>query len=171
MKRFVILLVAIVAALSPLAAQNYMVVDSEKVFKSIPEYTAALTELDKLSKNYQTQVDAKFNDVERLYNSYMAQRNSLTAADRNARESQILKQEEEANEFQESIFSTEGILMQRRIELISPIQKKVFGAIESYAQENGFDLVLDLASNATILYKSYSIDRTESVINALKSAN
>ncbi len=168
MKRLVILFVALFAFATTLSAQNYMVVDSEKVFKSIPEYTTALAELDKLSEQYQTEVDAKFAEVERIYNSYMAQRNSLTAAQRNAQESQILKKEEEANEYQESIFSTEGVLMQRRIEMIAPIQTRVFGAIESYAQENGFDLVLDLASNATILYKSYNVDRTESVINALK---
>ncbi|MFI3333423.1 MAG: OmpH family outer membrane protein [Rikenellaceae bacterium] len=168
MKRLVTLFVAICASVVSLSAQNYMVVDSEKIFKSQADYNAALEELDQLSESYQKQVDAKFAEVESLYNTYMSQRNSLSATQRNNFESQILQMEEEANEFQESIFSTDGTLMERRLELISPIQSRVFSAIESYAQTNGFDLVLDLASNATILYKSYSVDRTEGVINALK---
>ncbi len=168
MKKLAALCVAIIASCVGLSAQNYMVVDSEQIFKSIPEYTAALSEIENLSEGYQKNVDAKFEAVETLYNSYIAQRNSLTSTQRTARESAILKAEEEANEYQESIFSTDGALMERRLELIAPIQTKVFAAIENYAKANGFDLVLDLASNATILYYSERADRTDAVIATLK---
>ncbi len=168
MKRLVVFLVAFFASVTTLAAQNYMVVNSEQIFKSITAYNSALTELETLATRYQTSVDAKFSAVEQLYNSYMAQRNSLTAAQRTQRESEILKAEEEANEYQESIFSTEGELMERRIELISPIQNRVFETIESYAITNGFDLVIDLSSNATVLYNSERVNRTNDIINLLK---
>ncbi len=168
MKRLVVLLVAMIASAASVAAQNYMVVDSEQIFKSLTAYTSALTELETLGERYQTAVDTKFSAVETLYNSYMAQRNSLSATERAARESEILKAEEAANEYQESIFSTEGLLMERRIELISPIQTRVFETIESYAVTNGFDLVIDIAANATILYKSANVDRTTAIINLLK---
>ena len=36
------------------------------------------------------------------------------------------------------------------------------------AKANGFDLVLDIASNPTILYYTPSADRTEQIINQLK---
>ncbi len=168
MKKLAVLFVAIFASMASLSAQNYMVVDSEKIFKSIAAYNSALTELESLAERYQASVDAKFSEIETIYNTYVAQRNSLNAAQRTSYESEILKMEEAANEYQESIFSTEGSLMQRRIELISPIQSRVFETIEAYAKLNGFDLVLDLASNATILYKSAAVDRTEAVINMLK---
>ncbi len=168
MKRLVVFLVAIFASVTSLAAQNYMVVNSEQIFKSITAYNSALTELETLASRYQVSVDAKFSDVEQLYNTYMAQRNSLTAAQRTQRESDILKAEEDANEYQESIFSTEGELMARRIELISPIQSRVFETIESYAVTNGFDLVIDLSSNATVLYNSDRVNRTSEIINLLK---
>ncbi|MFI3316914.1 MAG: OmpH family outer membrane protein [Rikenellaceae bacterium] len=168
MKKIVVFLVAIFASVASLSAQNYMVVDSEKVFKSIAEYNTALSELETLSASYQKSVDAKFEEVESLYSTYMSRRTSLTEAQRSAYESQILEKESEANEYQESLFSNDGSLMERRIELISPIQTKVFAAIENYAKANGFDLVLDLASNATVLYKSDKIDRTEAVIAYLK---
>jgi outer membrane protein len=58
--------------------------------------------------------------------------------------------------------------MKKRVELIKPIQEKVFGAIELYAKANGYDLVLDKASNASILYFNTSIDHTAQVIEALK---
>ncbi len=93
MKRLVIILVAIFASVSSLSAQNYMVVNSEEVFKAIPAYNTALTQLETLSETYQKNVDAKFKEVESLYNAYVAKRNSLSADQRAAYESEILKKE------------------------------------------------------------------------------
>ena len=39
----------------------------------------------------------------------------------------------------------DGTLMKKRLELIQPIQKKVFDAISAYAKSHGYDLVLDSA--------------------------
>ncbi len=168
MKKLVVILTVLLASVSSLAAQNYMVVDSEQIFKSIAAYNSALSELDALSTDYQTKVDAKFSEVETLYNTWVSRSSYLTEAQDASYRKQILEKEAEANEYQESIFSNEGLIMQRRIELIAPIQEKVFTAIEQYAKANGFDLVLDLASNATILYKSSSVNRTDAIINSLK---
>ena len=58
--------------------------------------------------------------------------------------------------------------MQKRVELIKPIQERVFAAIEKYAAANGVDLVVDKAANPTLLYESKSIDRTQAIIDAMK---
>ena len=60
MKRILLLVLAFTAAIGSLSAQNYIVVNSEKVFKSIDEYNKALDTLDQLAKSYQQQVDLKF---------------------------------------------------------------------------------------------------------------
>lgn len=149
-------------------AQNYMVVDSEKIFKSQADYTEALTTLDELAKAEQKRVDEKFAEVENLYNRYMRVKNSMTPAQQQAQETEILQREQQAIQFQESIFGNEGSLMQRRVELIQPIQKRVFSAIESYAREAGYDLVIDSASNPTLIYRSEQVDKTQAVIDRLK---
>lgn len=150
------------------SAQNYMVIDSEKVFKSLSTYTSALDSIDKLAEQYQQQVDKKFQQVEQLYNSYMQQRASLSEGARQQYEQMILQKESEATEYQESLFGTEGELMKRRMELIQPIQERVFGVIESFAKEYGYDMVIDISANPTILYYSTKVDFTESIIKALK---
>ena len=159
-----------ILALAALAgyAQNYMVVDSEKIFKSQADYTEALTTLDELAKAEQKRVDEKFAEVESLYNRYMRVKNSMTPAQQQAQENEILQREQQAIQFQESIFGNEGSLMQRRVELIQPIQKRVFSAIESYAREAGYDLVIDSASNPTLIYRSEQVDKTQAVIDRLK---
>lgn len=168
MKKIFALLLGVVSFVGVASAQNYMVVDSEKIFKSINEYNNTLVFLDNLAKNYQQQVDAKYQQIENLYNNYQQQKANLSAATRTIRENEILEKEAEAVKFQESIFGNEGEMMKKRIELIQPIQERVFKAIESYAKANGFDLVLDIASNATMLYYSPAVDRTEAVIQLVK---
>ena len=76
--------------------------------------------------------------------------------------------EQEATEFQESIFGTEGTLMQKRLELIQPIQKEVFAAIEKYAKQKGYDMIIDISQNATMLYYSERADHTDEIIATLK---
>lgn len=150
------------------SAQNYIVVNSEKVFKSITAYNNAISELDKLAQSYQSQVDQKFEEVEDLYNTYQQQKAQLSASTRQSFENAILAREKEATDLQESLFGDEGTLMKKRIELIKPIQERVFAAIEAYAKEIGAELVLDSSNNPTLLYNAASVERTQQIINRLK---
>ena len=167
MKRLILIAVFVLTT-GTLAAQNYIIVNSEKVFKSIDAYNTALSTLDKLAEQYQDMVDAKFAEVETLYNNYMNQKASLTAATRQTRENDILAKEKAAQEYQETLFGNDGTLMKKRIEMIEPIQKQVFSAIEAYAKQVGADVVLDSANNPTLLYSNPSVDRTPQVIDVLK---
>ena len=168
MKRVILAVVFALATLGIASAQRYCVIDSEKVFKSLDEYNKAMTQLDELGKAYQTEVDNKYKSIESLYNHYMLQRENLSASARTTLEQQILNKEEEAQKYQQEVFGENGTLMQKRIELIKPIQERVFAAIEAYAKIQGYDLVLDKASNASILYFGKAIDHTEKVIELLK---
>ena len=167
MKRLILIAVFVLTT-GTLAAQNYIIVNSEKVFKSIDAYNTALSTLDKLAEQYQDMVDAKFAEVETLYNNYMNQKASLTAATRQTRENDILAKEKAAQEYQETLFGNDGTLMKKRIEMIEPIQKQVFSAIEAYAKQVGADVVLDSANNPTLLYSNPRVDRTQQVIDVLK---
>ncbi len=167
MKRMILTTLFALAIFGIASAQRYCVIDSEKIFKSLNEYNKALTSLDELGKAYQTEVDSKYKSIENLYNSYMAQKNALSASARQTIEQQILQKEEAAQKYQQEVFGENGALMKKRLELIKPIQTKVFAAIEKYAKEKGFDLVLDKASNASILYSGEAIDHTTQIIEEL----
>lgn len=167
MKHLITLILAVMT-IGMVSAQNYIVVNSEKVFKSIDEYNKALNQIEELSATYQQSVDVKFQEVERLYNSYVEQRASLSASARQAYEQNILQKEAEATKYQESLFGTDGELMKRRLELIQPIQQRVFSTIESISKQYGYDLVIDIAANPTLLYYSEKVDMTNVVIEALK---
>ena len=121
-----------------------------------------------MANDYQKQVDAKFEEVEKIYNAYMARRAQLSQASQQANEENILKLEQEAQKYQESIFGTDGELMRKRLELIQPIQKRVFDTIKKYAEQKGYDMIIDISQNATMLYYSERADHTDEIIAILK---
>ncbi len=168
MKKMIIALMAVVMSVGVASAQNYMVIDSEKVFKSVAAYNEALEDIEQLATQYQDAVDKKFAEVENLYNSYMQQRSSLSISAQQQYEQLILQKEAEATEYQESLFGTDGTLMNKRLELIQPIQERVFNTIESFSKQYGYDLVIDISANPTILYYSTKVDFTDRIIEALK---
>ena len=168
MRRIIATLFLILVFTGSAFAQKYIVVDSEKIFKSLDEYNNAMTTLDTLAKDYQSRVDAKYSEIETLYNNYMAQKPSLSEQTRTQYEQAILTKEQAAAEYQESVFGNEGVMMKKRIELIQPVQRRVFSVIEQYAKTQGFDMVVDKASNATLLYCSEAIDHTQKIIEILK---
>ena len=168
MRKSILAIVFALATFGIVSAQKYCVIDSEKVFKSLDEYNKAIAQLDELGKAYQTEVDAKYKSVEELYNNYMAQKSNLSSSARASVEQQILQKEQEAQKYQQDVLGEDGSLMKKRVELIKPIQTKVFTAIEKYAKAQGYDLVLDKASNASILYYGEAIDHTAQIIEELK---
>ncbi|MBR7183529.1 MAG: OmpH family outer membrane protein [Alistipes sp.] len=168
MRRFIFALSAFILCAGVVSAQKYIVVDSEQIFRSVEAYNTALTTLDNLANQYQAKVDAAYAEVETMYNQYIAQKDNLTAAQRNAKEQEILAKERAAAEFQQSVFGNDGVMMKKRVELIQPVQNRVFSAIEKYAEQGGYDLVLDTASNASMLYHSKSVNHTQKIIELLK---
>lgn len=168
MKRIIIALAAIVIGLGSASAQKYIVVDSEKIFRSIAQYNSAISTLDAMARDYQSKVDAAYAKVESMYNTYVSQKQSMTEAARVAQEQAILAEERKVAEYQESIFGNDGLMMKKRIELIQPVQQKVFKAIDDYAKSGGYDMVLDTAANAAMLYHSEAVDHTNKIIELLK---
>ena len=164
MRRLILAVVALMFA-GAVSAQNYMVIDSERVFKSLASYNNAITQIEELSTEYQQLVDNRFQQVETMYNNYISRRQSMSESARHQQEQAILAAEAEAQEYQESLFGTDGELMNRRLQLIQPIQEQVFNTIERFAQQNGYDLVIDISANPTVLYYSTSVDFTDRIIH------
>ncbi len=167
MKRVILTIVAAVLCLSAFAAE-VIVVDSEKVFKSIVEYNLAIERIDTLSKQYQAEVDGRFAQVSSAFEEYAATKQNYTATQRKELEAAILKMESEATALQESYFAQDGILIKLRLSLIAPIQERVFGVIGDYAEAKGADLVVDRAANPSVIFVRESIDCTAQIIELLK---
>jgi len=103
-----------------------------------------------------------------MYETYQSQKGYLSEINRNAREEEIIKREKDIKKYQQEVFGPEGDLIKKRLELIKPIQERVFAAINQYAETNQITMVIDRANNQTLLYYAPALDKTNAIITLLK---
>ncbi len=145
-------------------SQKNVFVDTKYILDNIPEYHDAQDELDELSKKWQKQIDALYNEIQELYKKYQAEKVLLPSDVRKEREDEIVKKEAHMKELQKKYFGPEGELFKKRQELIQPIQEKIYNAIEELSQENNYSFVFDKAGGVTILYGNPKYDISDDVL-------
>lgn len=169
MKQLVLTLAIFAVSLSASMAQRFAYVDTEYILNKIQDYNDAQKKLDGMATVWQEEIDAKFDEVKKMYNKYLAEEFLLTDEMKRQREDEIIKKEKEANELQRQRFGFEGDLFKKRQELIQPIQEKVYNAIEKIATSLGYDFIFDKASGgATLLYTNSKYDLSEQVLKSIQ---
>lgn len=155
-------------ALPPLAsAQKYACVNTEYILANIPDYTRAQTQLNKQAENLQKEVEAKFQEIDRLYKTYHQEAYLLPDNLKHKREEEIAAKEREAKELQTRYFGPGGDLDRKRAELMKPIQDRVYNAIERIANEKNYAFILDKSGSATLLFVSAKYDVSDLVLDML----
>ena len=146
-------------------AQRYAYVDTQYILANIPEYNDAQNFLDDLSVTWQSEIEAGFAEISRLYENYQNEAVLLPQAIKNKREDEIVNKERQMNEMQKQKFGPDGELDQKRKELVQPIQEKIFNAIEKIAGEKNYDFVFDKAAGLSILYSDPKLDISDDVLD------
>lgn len=164
----ILLSVLLVAFCSMTAtAQRYCIIDSKYILEKLVDYRDAQTKLDQLSKTWQTEIDARMQEVDRMYKSYQAERPMLSDDMRQRREDEILQKEKAAKDLQKQRFGYEGDLFKERQKLVKPIQDRVYNAVQKMAAQKAYDLVLDKAGGVTLFYADPKLDRSDDVLKLL----
>lgn len=148
-------------SISQAISQKIAVIDINAVLSELPEYIAAQEELDRVAAEWNQQIAQEYDNVKSLYNKYQAEQVLLSDEVRAQREEEIMQKEKEVRELQKRKFGSEGELFLKRREIVNPIQEKVFEAIQTFAVDRGYDLVLDKAGSAGVLFVSDEFDKTD----------
>jgi len=169
MKKFTLIAVLVLTSLFGFTqtAAKFGYADTEYILSKIPEYKAAQSELDKMSIQWQKEIEAKYTEIDKLYKAYQADAVLLTDDMKKKRENEILNKEKEAKDLQKQRFGVDGELFKKRIELVKPIQDKVYNAIKSTAEKKGLGFILDKAGQVTMLYANSKYDISDDVLNSL----
>jgi outer membrane protein len=149
------------------SAQKFAYVDTEYILGQIPEYKSAQSELDKVSIQWQKEVEAKYAEIDKMYKAYQAEQILLTEEMKKKRENDIVAKEKEAKDLQKQRFGVDGELFKKRQELVKPIQDKVYNAVKSIAEKGGYSIVFDKASDMTMLYTSAKLDKSDDVLEQM----
>lgn len=148
-------------------AQKFAYVDTEYILSNIPDYKEAQAELDKLSIEWQKQLERQYSEIDKMYKNYQAEQILLTEDMKTKREGEIVKKEKEAKEYQKQKFGVDGELFKKRQELVKPVQDKVYQAIQDIATVGGLDIVFDKSSGLTMLYSNAKYNKSDAVLKKL----
>ena len=145
------LLLAVLFSTS-LLAQSYGVVDTDYILKNLPEYAQAKAQVDQLSTQWAGEVSALQSDLQSLKDALAAEQILLSPEKLEKREAAIVQKAEEVLALQQKYFGPEGMLFEKRTQLVQPIQDKVFGAVQALAQKRKLELVLDKSAQSGVLF-------------------
>ncbi|MDB2362462.1 OmpH family outer membrane protein [Flavobacteriales bacterium] len=162
-----LILIALVCFASVSQAQKFAYVDSDYILERIPEYASAEDQLEKLSVNWQSEIEEVYQQIDVLYKKYQADKILLTQEMKNKRESEIINKEKDAKELQRKRFGPEGDLYKKRTELVKPIQDKVYNAIQDFSNEKRYDIIFDKSSNLTMLFSNPDLDKSDDILKML----
>jgi len=146
-------------------SQKYAYVDTQYILDNIPEFQDAQDELDEISKKWQKEIEASYDQVSEMYQKYQAESVLLPDDIKHKREEEIVTKEKEVKDLQRKYFGSEGELYKKRKELVQPIQEKIYNAIESIAATSNYSFVFDKAGGMTLLYGNPKYDISDDVLD------
>lgn len=160
MKKLMILLMLVTAGFTGINAQSIAVIDINDVLNNMVDYQQAEAALDTDASNWRQEIAEEYDKIKSLYNKFQAEGPLLTDEMKVQKENEIIEREDQVRELQRRRFGPEGDLFKKRQELVAPVQEKVYGAIEDFAADRGYDLILDKNGSSGILFTSASFDKT-----------
>ncbi len=141
-----------------LMAQKVAVVNTEDVITKLPEYNAALKELQDLSTKYQADMKSMEDELNSKMEAFVKERDGLVESIRNRRQQEI---QDIQTRFQQSYQTMQEDLQKRQQALMAPIQQKVADTIKKVGDENGVAYIME---HGMMLYTGpTAVDLTQAV--------
>lgn len=146
------------------SGQKYVYVDTEYMLSQMNEYVAAQAELKVQTERWNNEIDNKKNDLELFHRALNAEKPLLSESMRLERLADLKSMENSMVKLQMEYFGPDGKLFNKQKELIQPLQDKIYGGVQKYAKEKGYDLIFDRSSGNQLLYINPKLDKSDEIM-------
>ncbi|MGD8778903.1 MAG: OmpH family outer membrane protein [Ignavibacteria bacterium] len=143
-------------------------VDSDTIMKDLPDAQDAQASLDALIQEWQDELAKLERNWQQEYDTYEERKLIMSDQKRIEKEQELIKLEDEINQFRQGKFGVNGELFKKQDEVMKPVQNKIFTAIKEVAEEKGLDFVFDRSGDILFLYAKDEYDITLDVLEKLK---
>ena len=166
MKKIIIMLML----LAPMAtfAQKFGHVDAQSIMLSMPEFIKARGDLEALSKQYENDLKAMQDEIQRKADEYEKTKSTMNATK---------QQETEANlnqlmqKYQQAYQDNQQELAKQQQEKMAPIMNKITTAIKNVGKNGGYVYIMDVSAGIPYISDTLSKDVTADVkaeVNKIK---
>lgn len=167
MRPLIALAALLLAAPAALAQQTIGFIDSSTILPQMPEFQSAQQELDRLTQQWQAEVQAVALEAEQMADRFTAREILYTDDEREAQLEAIEAKREERDALRSRYFGPQGELFREQQTQMRPAQERLLAAIEVVAEEGDFDYIFDRAGEYLFLYTRPRNNVTDLVLEEL----
>jgi outer membrane protein len=153
-------------SVSPLFGQDQKIgfIDSDVIMENMPEYAGIEQRLSLISENWRREIAEKEREIEELQQEFEAREILFTDEIRQQRINEIHAKQDQLERFIEDRFGPRGEYFSRQKELLEPIQRQIFDALNRVAERDSYDFVFDRAQDTKFLYVRQEWNLTQEVM-------
>lgn len=142
---------------APLAtfAQKFGHVDSQAIIQSLPDYSRAMGEVEAIGKQYENELKASQDELQRLAEDYDKKKSSMNATQQQETEASL---QEKYQRITQQAQQNQQDFQKAQQEKLQPIFTKVRQAIETVGKSGGYVYVMDVSAG-TVLYINDTISK------------
>ncbi|MDT0647891.1 OmpH family outer membrane protein [Zunongwangia sp. F260] len=152
MKQFRTLFIALALTLGATAFTNAQSkvahIATQELVETMPAYSSAMTQLEKLEKTYDAEINDMLTEAQSTMQRYQAEVETVTDEE-NQKRSQEMQMTQ--RRIQEHSQKARQELQKKQNELIAPVIEKARVAIQKVARAKGYDYVLDSTTGTGVI--------------------
>jgi outer membrane protein len=134
----------------------------------MPEYSTVQQRLDKLEKQWRTEIQGQEEKVQKLEQEFQARELLYTEQERKQKQQAIRRARKRVEELRQKYFGPDGELYSRQEELMRPLQERILKAAETVATTEGYDYIVDDKKGEVLfLYAREEHDLSNQVLREL----
>ena len=149
-------------------AQKFGHVDAQAVMQSLPEFIKARGEIEALSKQYENDMKAMQDEIQRKSDEYDKNKSTMNATQQQEVETNL---QQMIQKFQQAYQDNQQALQKAQQEKMQPIMNKIMTAIKNVGKEGGYVYIMDVSTGIPYISDTLSKDVTNDVkaeMNKLK---
>lgn len=160
-------LVAIAANAGMAQDQKIGYVNTDDILSQLSEYQGIQKQLESISTEWNAKLEEMQQEIDRLKEDFEAKEILYTDELKKQKQQEIQNKIQARQQYLDQKFGAKGEYFQKQKELLEPIQRKIFEAINAVANEQNFDFVFDRAQNSNMLYSVNEWNLNEEVLQEL----
>lgn len=149
-------------------AQKFGHVDAQAVMQSLPEFIKARGEIEALSKQYENDMKAMQDEIQRKSDEYDKSKSTMNATQQQEVETNL---QQMIQKFQQAYQDNQQALQKAQQEKMQPIMNKIMTAIKNVGKDGGYVYIMDVSTGIPYISDTLSKDVTNDVkaeMNKLK---
>lgn len=149
------------------AQQKIGYVNTDVIMEQIPEYEGIQQQLTIISDGWRQELQTMEQQIDSLRNEFESKEILYTDELRAEKRQELQTLVQQREQFLNDKFGPEGEYYQKQQELLEPIQRRIYEAITTVSQRQGFDFIFDRARNTSLLFAQNQWNLNKEVIQEL----